>query len=231
VIGVIPAAGLGHRFEPLSRVIPKELLLLGDRPVLHHALDELAEAGLSGAVVVAAPWKRPLFERYLELVDLPLAVDIVEQTEPRGIGDAVLRAAKQAGDRFGVLLPDDVVTERSHWVALLAETDAAVCLREVPAGDVGRFGIAEIKDGRCVSLIEKPKPGESPSNLAIFGRYQVTAPVIESLERLARTTSDGELQLTDGFAPNQPRAVRFEGDVFDCGTPAEYRASWGRWRQ
>lgn len=209
--------------------MPKELLLLGDRPVLHHALDELAGAGLAGAVVVAAPWKRPLFERYLELAGSPIPVEVVEQPEPRGIGDAVLLAAPAAGERFAVLLPDDVVIERSHWAALMAEPDAALCVREVPPAEVGRFGIALVRQGRCVQLVEKPRPGEAPSNLAIFGRYQVTAAVLEALQRLAGRRPEGELQLTDGFAGLGPRAVPFTGRVFDCGTPEAYRASCASW--
>lgn len=227
---VIPAAGIGRRFQPLSRVVPKEMLLLGDRPIVHHALDELAEAGFAAALLVTAPWKRTLFERYLEVATAPLAVEIVEQPEALGIGDAILRAAVFAGSRFGVLLPDDVVRERSHWAVLMQDPDPALCVREVPSLEIGRFGIAEVRAGRCVELIEKPDPGSTTSNLAIFGRYQVTSSVLENLERLAAQRLEGELQLTDGFIGTLPRAVPYEGEIFDCGTPAEYQQSCARWR-
>ena len=100
---VIPAAGLGRRFEPLSRVVPKELLLLGDRPLLHHALDEAARAGFEAAVLVVSPSKESLIRRYCEEAELPLPVEFAIQPVMAGLGDAVLLANLMAP--FAVLLP------------------------------------------------------------------------------------------------------------------------------
>ena len=228
---VIPAAGLGTRFAPLSSVVPKELLPLGDRPLLHHALDEAAGGGFEEAVVVVSPAKEELLRRYCDLAELPLPVRFAIQPEMRGIGDAVLRAGVEAP--FGVLLPDDVVGEREHWAALLGAHRragaAALCVRPVPAASVGRFGIVEVDpEGRATRLIEKPGPGETGSNLAIFGRYLVTEAVLAALRSLS---VEGELQITYGFAEaakSDPGvfAVPFEGRILDCGTPEEYARSW-----
>ena len=227
---VIPAGGLGTRFLPLSSVVPKELLLLADRPLIHHALDESAHGGLEAAVIVTAPWKRPLFERYLELADLPLAVELVEQPEPRGIGDAVLRAVPNAGQAFAVLLPDDVITQAGHWRQLTAAGAPAVCVRPVPAAEIHRFGIVALRDGRAVQVVEKPAPGSIDSNLAILGRYLIDGEVLAALERLGATSRDGELQLTDGLAAARDlRVVHFTGDIYDCGTPDSYLEATARW--
>ncbi len=229
---VIPAGGIGKRFLPLSSVVPKELLLLGDRPVLHHALDEAARAGFEGAIVVAAPWKRPLFEAYIEAAPAPLTVRVVEQPVAAGIGDALLRAAVAAGGRFGVLLPDDVIVEDEHWPRLLAGDGAAVCVRQVPPDQVDRFGIVVAKDGRAERMVEKPRAGSVDSNLAILGRYLVDASVLEALERLAAEARDGELQLTDGHAAaSAVRVIEFTGEIFDCGTPDSYLEAAARWWQ
>jgi UTP-glucose-1-phosphate uridylyltransferase len=100
----------------------------------------------------------------------------------------------------------------------------------VPIETTSRFGIAECDQDQVVRLVEKPPPGASSSNLAIFGRYVVTDAVIAGLRALH---PDGELELTNGFAaaiqtPPGVRAVQFSGDIYDCGTPAEYASSINR---
>jgi UTP--glucose-1-phosphate uridylyltransferase len=226
---IIPAAGLGTRFAPLGLSIPKELLQLGGKPLISHALAEAARAGFEGAIVVVSPAKHQLHD-FLAGSDLPLPVEIAIQSEPKGIGDAVLLS--WPGEPVGVLLPDDVVLGTAHWRQLIAlnsqQGAATLCVRPVPVETTSRFGIAECDQNRVVRLVEKPPPGASTSNLAIFGRYVVTEPVIAGL-REARH-ADGEVELTYGFAaaihpPPGVRAVRFSGDIYDCGTPAEYASS------
>lgn len=230
---MIPAAGLGRRFEPLSRVVPKELLLLGDRPLLHHALDEGARAGFESALIIASPAKEGLLRGYCQAAEMPLPVDFAIQPRMSGLGDAILRAGLDPP--FGVLLPDDVVFVSEHWTRLLEvhrETAAAVlCVRPVEPAQAHRFGIAEcLAEGdhlRVRRLLEKPRPGQTESNLAVFGRYVVTEPVLAALRSLKVA---GELQLTDGLAlaaasPPGVMAVRFEDRILDCGTPAEHARS------
>ena len=224
---VIPAAGEGRRFHPLTHVVPKELLLLGDRPLLHHALDEVAAAGFDGAVIVVAPWKRPMFEAYFEAARPPLPVEMVVQEVAAGIGDAVVRASQSAGDRFGVLLPDDVVTGSDHWGRLVEADGAALCYRAVPWSQTSRFGIVEVDAGRVTAIEEKPV--KARSNLAIFGRYVVDGHVLEGLEQ---ARADHELELTYGFASAKDvRAVEFTATIYDCGTPDSYMESSSRWYQ
>src|SRR5439155_11518937 len=142
---IIPAAGLGSRFLPLSRVVPKELLLFGDRPLIHHALREAERSGFEAAIIVVSPGKEAI-KRYLtpdpELEEemasrgnlealsslrsaselaARMRVEFVEQPEPRGLGDAVLRCAEVVADEAcGVLLPDDVILGQAHWRELFA---------------------------------------------------------------------------------------------------------------
>jgi UTP-glucose-1-phosphate uridylyltransferase len=230
---IIPAAGLGTRFSSLGLEIPKELLPLGGKPLIAHALDEAARAGFEGAVVVVSPAKRQL-RKFLADNKFPLPVEIVIQPQAMGIGDAVLRS--WPGKPAGVLLPDDVVLETAHWRDLIAvhrqDGAATLCVRPVPIETTSRFGIAECDQDRVVRLVEKPPPGASSSNLAIFGRYVVTEPVVAGLRAWQ---GDGEVELTYGFAaaietPPGVREVSFSGDIYDCGTPADYAASVGRFR-
>jgi len=141
---VIPSAGLGSRFLPLTRAVPKELLLLGEWPLIHHALLEAEGAGFDSAIVVISPNKqaiRTYFEpapelerelaeqgnlaalaRLLETQSIArrMQLTFIEQWT-RGPGQAVLLSRELTGeDTFAVLLPDDVVPSVDHWRELQA---------------------------------------------------------------------------------------------------------------
>src|SRR6266851_6731311 len=111
----------------------KELLPLGGKPLIGHALAEAARAGFEGAVVVVSPAKLQL-QAFLAGENLPLPVEVVIQPKALGIGDAVLRS--WSGEPIGVLLPDDVVLETEHWRQLMAihgqDGAATLCVRPVP---------------------------------------------------------------------------------------------------
>lgn len=222
---VIPAGGRGSRFGEATRTTPKELLLLGGKPLIQHALDEAARASMEEAVIVLAPWKVAIIS-YLAGIDLPLPVRFAIQPEPLGIGDAVLRAAVQPP--FGLLLPDDVIATIEPWPSLLAAHAlggaAAISVRTVPDDETHRFGIAVVEEGMVVELVEKPAPGAAPSNLAVFGRYVVNESVLSAI---ARPSPTGEVEITDAFraaalCPPGVAAVPYDGVIFDCGTPAEF---------
>jgi len=226
---VIPAAGLGSRFLPLTRAVPKELLLLGDWPLIHHALLEAEGAGFDAAIIVISPMKRAIrtyFEaapelerelaeqgnldglaRLLEAQSLArrMQVTFIEQWT-RGPGEAVLLSRALTGeDNFAVLLPDDVVPSTGHWRALRAlstQTGApTLCVRKVPLAEAPRFGMATCEPwGEHLRVRELvEKPRHARSNLSIFGRYVVTGPVLDALAQRL-ASSTGELQLTEGYA-------------------------------
>jgi UTP--glucose-1-phosphate uridylyltransferase len=184
-LAVVPAAGLGSRFLPVSRVVPKELLPFGTRPLIHHALDEVERAGFERAAVVISPDKAairtyfeadPGLERRLEergdqrglgelreaaAIAARLQLRFVEQPLPLGLGEAVARCGRlAAGEPFAVLLPDDVIPTSDHWTRLRAlhDEDGAhcLCVRPVPADQVHRFGIAAcVRDARGHLRVER----------------------------------------------------------------------------
>lgn len=204
---------------------------LGGKPLIAHALAEASRAGFESAIVVVSPAKQALV-RFLDATSHPIPVETILQPEPLGIGDAVLRCWQ--GETVGTLLPDDVVLETEHWTDLLEvhrrTGAAALCLRPVAPQMTSRFGIAECKGEVVERLFEKPAAGTTASNLAIFGRYIVTEPVVSGLRDV---TQAAEVELTYGFAsalkePPGVRAVSFSGQIFDCGTPTEYAASLDR---
>ena len=264
---VIPSAGLGSRFLPLTRAVPKEMLLLGEWPLIHHALLEAEAAGFDSAILVISPMKQAI-RTYFEPAP-ELEHELAEQGNRRGLarlhaaqalgrrmqltfieawtrgpGQAVLLSRELTGETtFAVLLPDDVVPTVDHWRSLRSlwqKTGApTLCLRKVPMADAGRFGMARCDrvdgDLRVRDLVDKPAPGRAGSDLAIFGRYIVTPPLVEVLaERLTYTT--GELQLTEGYADLLDRppgvfGVEFTADSYDCGTPEDYARSTTRYAE
>jgi UTP--glucose-1-phosphate uridylyltransferase len=199
--------------------------------VIGHALAEAARAGFEGAIVVVSP-RKPQLQQFLSSQGLPIPVEIVEQPEALGIGDAVLRSWQNRP--AGVLLPDDVILETRHWhdLKILHEADGAatLCVRRVPIEMTSRFGIVECDQDRVARLVEKPPAGTTTSNLAVLGRYIVTEAVLSGLRAPGAT---GEVELTYGLAaaiatPPGVRVVNFGGEIYDCGTPAEYASSLTR---
>ncbi len=167
--------------------------------------------------------------RISELADIVY----VRQKEQRGIGDAVLTVRRVIGrEPFVLFFPDDVIVAdvpaaqqlmdvfRSHGGSVLA-------VQEVPAAEVESYGVVDGEpqdDGtyRVRALVEKPRPDEAPSNLAIVGRYVLTPEIFDVLLETP-PGKNGEIQLTDGLSlllRKQPMfAHRFQGRRYDTGRP------------
>jgi UTP--glucose-1-phosphate uridylyltransferase len=172
---VIPAAGLGTRFLPATKELPKELLPVLDRPVIQWAAEEAVASGADEIVLVLAEGKEalaahlrpdPPLERLLEergkIVELEAVrragnlcrVTVARQAAPRGLGDAVLCAAGPVGDRtFLCMLPDDLSLAdppvlRQLWDAHERLGTAILALMRVPRDQISRYGCAEIAESR-----------------------------------------------------------------------------------
>ena len=106
---VVPVAGRGTRMRPATRALPKEMLPVGDRPVVQHVVEELAASGIERVVFVTAPGKEAIAEHFVgDTAGVALAS--VVQAVPRGLGDAVLQAHGLVGDeRFAIALGDCIV--------------------------------------------------------------------------------------------------------------------------
>ncbi len=183
-------------------------------------------------------------EELLALVrgTLPRNVRAVFVTQPEalGLGHAVLCARPVVGDEpFGVMLPDDLiwngpVGERKGALRQMAELaemhDAGViAVEEVPHEDTDKYGIVDAvalddRSARIRHMVEKPKPADAPSNLAVVGRYVLPARIFQLLEDTV-PGAGGEIQLTDAIEAllqenGKVLACRFEGTRFDCGNKA-----------
>jgi UTP--glucose-1-phosphate uridylyltransferase len=165
---------------------------------------------------------------------LPPHVRCVYVTQERalGLGHAVLCAKPVVGDEsFGIVLPDDlIVNDGPGALRQMAERAAdgktgVLAVEEVPHADTGKYGIVDVEGGgdRIHHIVEKPKPEDAPSNLAVVGRYVLPARIFELLEKTT-PGAGGEIQLTDAIAAlleeTPVLAHRFEGTRFDCGSKA-----------
>jgi UTP--glucose-1-phosphate uridylyltransferase len=179
---VLPVAGLGTRMLPATKVLPKEMLPVVDKPIIHYALEEAAAAGAERFVLVTGRGKLILedhFDRATELFETlrargkaaelerlerelpaPGAVMAVRQQQPRGLGHAVWCARAVVGDEpFGVMLVDDLITGERSCMAQLAEAHGrtggnVLAVMEVPAEQTGRYGVVDPghDDGRLVEV-------------------------------------------------------------------------------
>lgn len=255
-IAVFPVGGMGTRFLPATKVVPKEMLPVVDRPLLQYAVDEALEAGIEQFVFVTARGKNSLedyFDVAAELVatlkergkakELDLlattqrpAGDIayVRQQEPAGLGHAVWCARHIVGNRpFAVILPDDLVQGAPGCLKQMVDAYAKVggnliAAERVAPERTGSYGIITPGETRgnlteVKGLVEKPKPGDAPSDLAVIGRYILQPEVMDILSEGKRGAGD-EIQLTDAMAQligKQPfHGVAFEGVRHDCGDKA-----------
>ncbi len=157
----------------------------------------------------------------------------VRQQQPLGLGHAVLATRSVVGNEpFLLLLPDDIFELRELLLKRMLEVfqhyqGSVLAVKRVPKEEVGRYGIIDCRKVservyQITDLIEKPQPGQAPSNLAIMGRYVLTPDVFESLEQ-TRPGRNQEIQLTDALKLLVPRqavyAYEFEGERYDAGTP------------
>lgn len=251
---IIPAAGLGTRFLPATKAMPKEMLPIVDKPTIQYIVEEAVKSGIEDIIIVTGKEKRAIedhfdtsfeLEHNLEenekwemLEEVRRASDMadihyIRQKEPKGLGHAIWCARKFIGDEpFAVLLGDDIVESDTPCLKQMLDVfdkhqASVVGVQEVPWEDVFRYGIVdsepiegEERTFKANGLVEKPKREDSPSNLAIMGRYILTPEIFDILENQP-TGAGGEIQLTDAIATlgqsQQVLAYNFEGQRHDVG--------------
>lgn len=239
---VIPVAGRGTRFLPVTRVVAKELLPLVDTPIIHHIVLEAARAGIQRIVLITSKGKTGLVDYFdTEKVDDDLLrnIDIisVRQSVPKGLGHAVLCARPIVGNEpFALLLGDDVIDSKVSVTQQLIETSRryegspVVGVMEVSDEDTSKYGIVggkEVAKGTLLldKLVEKPAAAVAPSRLAIPGRYILTPDIFDFLQS-AEPGLQGEIQLTDSLQALAKKrkmyAYQFEGQRFDAGDKFGY---------
>ncbi len=256
---VFPVAGLGTRFLPATKAMPKEMLPVVDKPIIQYAVEEALSSGIEEIIFVTGKGKGALEDHFdrshhmehtlrergkIEMLEqikalVPDSGTIIytRQDQPLGLGHAIWCARNIVGDEpFAVLLADDMIQSNVPALAqMVKEFDrlraSVVAVVEVNKNETSRYGIIDVEENinglaRLKGLVEKPKPKDAPSNLAIIGRYILTPRIFDFLER-KEVGAGNEIQLTDAMSlllKEQPIfGYRFKGKRFDCGDKAGYQ--------
>jgi len=254
---VIPAAGFGTRFLPATKVVPKELLPIVDKPTIQYIMEEVAAAGIEEVILITGrekgsiedhfdtstelenhlkkKGKEDLLRMVREISEMVTLVS-VRQKEPLGLGHAILCAKRTVGEEpFAVLLGDDLIDAKipciKQMIDVYQEMDGAlIAIQKVPRSETHLYGIIKgkrVKERvyRIEEMVEKPKQGRAPSNLAIIGRYILPPQIFGILEKVSPDVK-GEIQLTDGLRELSQRfpvfGYEFIGDRYDAGDKLGY---------
>ena len=251
---VFPAAGMGTRFLPATKSIPKEMLCLVDKPLIQYGVEEAVAAGCTEIIIVTGRDKAamedhfdssPELEYVLRAKGKQALLDVVHsvsklakiiytrQSEPLGLGHAVLMAKEIIGDEpFCVLLPDDIVDANvpcmKQMVEAFYETQSSILASEVIEGPaISAYGCLDCTtvptNPRLLDvtgMVEKPKYEDAPSQNAIIGRYILTPRIFEMIETIT-PGAGGELQLTDAIKAllkyEKVYGFHYEGKRHDAG--------------
>ena len=236
---IVPAAGKGTRFLPVTRAVPKEMLPIGAKPAIHCIVDEAVAAGADDIAIIISEEKEIIRRYFKDEPELNGRMRFVYQKEQRGLGHAVLQAAEGVAGPVLILLGDALVTGPNPSREMVSISQAnggasVVGLERVPPDKVSRYGIVAVDGGasldaggsaRIVDLIEKPSPEEAPSDLAIAGRYLLDGDIFGLLATQA-PGHGGEIQLTDSIrrllAAKPVYGYVYPGKRQDIGNPQGY---------
>lgn len=225
---VVPVAGFGTRFLPVTKALPKEMLPIVDKPVVQHVVEELVRSGITDIIFVTGQNKRavedhfdyhPELENWLTGAGKEKAVSeirkiaelanfiYIRQKGPYGNGTPVLNVKHLlTGEPFVYAFSDDLVLSKRPFTRTMVEAyekrpGMYVGVKEVTKAEVSKYGIIETayKAGDQIrSIVEKPDPASTPSRLAVFGRYILTPDIFEALEKVPLGKA-GELWIADGI--------------------------------
>jgi len=254
---IIPAAGLGSRFLPYTKAIPKEMVLLLDKPAIHYSVEESIQANLNNIIIITNKKRQTIFnyfdaasnskttdnirhkqDRMVGLNKLLRAAHFsyIQQSEPFGLGHAILMARHivDPKEHVAVILPDDIIIDEQPTIAQLAkiasqEKASVIAVQEVPNECLPLYGVIAIKKQitprlyQVSSLVEKPLSYDAPSNLAVIGRYILSAKIFPILQEIYQN-SEQEVQLTDAISKlirhgEKVIAYKIQGMRYDISTP------------
>ena len=237
-IAVIPAAGRGTRMRPATKVVPKALLTVVDRPAIQYAVEEAARAGATEAIIIVdLEVGHLVHQHFVNDERLPglehIAVRPVVQEEPLGLGHAVLEAERMvAGRPFMCILADDIVRPGHDVLPALidaaADGSSVVSIQEMPEELIVTKGAviptSDLVDGvmSIGGAVEKPDHADIPSLYGVLGRYVFQPEIFDHLAGL-QPGRGGEIQLTDGMnalgALGRLKGVITQREFLDVGNP------------
>ena len=196
--GLILSGGSGTRLRPITHTSAKQLIPIANKPVLFYVIEAIRDAGITDIGIVVGDTKEEVKRAVGDGEAFGVSVTYIEQEAPLGLAHAVkISRDFLGGEEFVMFLGDNLIKdgitefveefkkEKPNSLILLAQVD-----------NPQQFGVAELKDGRVVNLVEKPK--EPPSNLALVGVYLFDKNIFEAVENI-KPSWRGELEITDAI--------------------------------
>jgi UTP--glucose-1-phosphate uridylyltransferase len=256
---IFPVGGLGTRFLPATKVMPKEMLPIVDKPLIQYAFEEARDSGIERFVFITGRNKSVISNHFDHAYELEKTLEekqknevlnltrdwvppagsiaFIRQQKPLGLGHAILCARSFLGDEpFAVLLADELfLCEKPALKQMIDSYNEVggnvIGVKEELPKNVSSYGIIDPLDKnelgkssriKAKGMVEKPKPENAPSNLAITGRYVLEPEIFNVLENQS-AGSGGEIQLTDAMhkmavSGTDTHAQLIEGRRFDCGS-------------
>ena len=257
---VFPVAGLGTRFLPATKANPKEMLPIVDKPLIQYAVEEAITAGITELIFITGKTKKSITNHFDKAHELEIELEkqgktkeleivrniipdnvtciYIRQSEPLGLGHAVLCAEHAVGEEpFVVILPDDLIDNDNDVATaqLIHQYDktesSVVAVQNITKEETSKYGVIEkvsdshSKTYKIKNIIEKPDPEESPSTLGVVGRYALSPKIFKYLKETEKGAGN-EIQLTDAIKTlikkESVYACELEGVRYDCGSKFGY---------
>ena len=222
---LITSGGRGTRLRPITHTRNKHLLPIANKPILHYALEHVAEAGVREVAIIVPAGEMEVPEAIGDGSAWDLAITYITQDAPRGLAHCVLLAEDFiAGEPFLYYLGDNMVLGGVKRFVEQFEREKCNCLLTIAAvHDPERFGVPEIKDGRIVGIEEKPT--EPKSRFAVSGIYLYDETIFEAVKGI-EPSARGELEISDAhqYLLDHGRSVSYAeitGWWKDTGKPAD----------
>ena len=197
--GIILHGGHGTRLRPLTHTGPKQLLPIANKPMSQYCIESLRDAGITDiAVIVGGIGTNKVQEYYGNGEKVGVKLTYIYQDYPKGIAHAIgLCRDFIKNEKFVVFLGDNILKKSiSEYTKSFQNSDSAATILLCEVDNPSRFGIADIKDGKIIKIMEKPK--NPPTNLAVTGIYFLTPIMFDIINRLKPSWRD-ELEITDAL--------------------------------
>ena len=201
--GIIPAAGMGKRLEPITNAIPKELLMVGDKAIIEYVIDAMKQIGIKDIVIVVG-WRKTAILDYLGSGKrLGVNISYVVQDKRDGLGKAVYAGRHIIGNEvFLVVLGDNFFYPKTFLKEILEfheDNDADATVGVAKITDPTRHGVIKPGiDNKIIDFIEKPSAAKAPSDLGAIGIYLFNQNIFKAIEKTKPGYND-EVQLTDSI--------------------------------
>lgn len=224
---VLLTAGEGTRMRPLTITRPKTMLKVGGKPILQYNVEALLDAGVDEVTMVVGYHEEVIKNHFGDGSKLGIKINYINQKERLGTAHAIAQASKSFEEEFLVLNGDILVDPQllRDLIKRYAKGDAESILALTEVDDPSSFGVVELDGDLIVRIVEKPLPGEAPSNLINAGIYLFSQDIFQAIEKTEKSKR-GEYEITDSLEiqmSQEKRVVGLKSDYkwVDVGRPWE----------